>query len=77
MQNNYNRRQFISFIGKSGLGAVIMPQFLISCGNTTTPTNDFSTISKERLEALTKFVLEGLIPSDKDDLLSYHNKVGR
>jgi secreted PhoX family phosphatase len=69
MQNNYNRRQFISFIGKSGLGAVIMPQFLISCGNTTTPTNDFSTISKERLEALTKFVLEGLIPSDKDDLL--------
>jgi len=69
MKNNYNRRQFISFIGKAGLGAVIIPQFLISCGNTTTPTNDFSTISKERLKELKNLVLEGLVPSDKDDLL--------
>ncbi len=69
MKKNYNRRQFISFIGKAGLGVVIIPQFLISCGNTTTPTNDFNIISKERLEALKKLALEGLIPSDKDDLL--------
>jgi len=32
MKNNYNRRQFISFIGKASLGAVMMPQFLISLG---------------------------------------------
>ena len=69
MKNNYNRRQFMSFMGKASLGAVIMPQFLISCGNTTTPTNNFSNISKERLEALKKLVLKGLNPSDQDDLL--------
>lgn len=65
----YNRRQFISFMGKAGFGAIIMPQFLISCGNTTTPTSDFNSISNERLEELKKLVLKGLIPSDKDDLL--------
>lgn len=65
----YSRRKFISFIGKAGLGAVIMPQFLISCGNTTTPTAGFNTISKERLNTLKKLALEGLVPSDKDDLL--------
>ena len=59
----------MSFMGKASLGAVIIPQFLISCGNTTTPTNNFSNISKERLEALKKLVLKGLNPSDKDDLL--------
>ena len=65
----YNRRKFISFLGKAGLGAVIMPQFLIHCGNTTTPTKRFTTITKERLEKLKKLVLEGLLPSKKDDLL--------
>lgn len=69
MKNNYNRREFISFLGKAGLGAVIAPQFLINCGNTTTPTNDFINISKERLKELKKLVLKELIPSDKDDLL--------
>ena len=65
----YDRRKFISFLGKAGLGAVIMPQFLMSCGNTTTPTKGFSTISKERLKELRRLVLDGLNPSDKDDLL--------
>ena len=65
----YNRRKFISFLGKAGLGAVIMPQFLIHCGNTTTPTKRFSTITKERLEELKRLVLEELLPSEKDDLL--------
>ena len=69
MKDNYNRRQFISFLGKAGIGAVVMPQFLISCGNTTTPTNSFSSISKERLQVLKNLALEGLVPSDKDDLL--------
>ncbi|WP_062058914.1 PhoX family protein [Aquimarina longa] len=65
----YSRRKFISFIGKAGLGSVITPQFLISCGNTTTPTTGFNTISTERLNELKKLPLEGLFPSDKDDLL--------
>ena len=65
----YNRRKFISFLGKAGLGAVIMPQFLIHCGNTTTPTKGFTTITKERLEELKRLVLEELLPSEKDDLL--------
>ena len=46
-----------------------MPQFLIHCGNTTTPTKGFTTITKERLEKLKRLVLEGLLPSEKDDLL--------
>ena len=65
----YNRRQFISFMGKAGLGAVIAPQFLLSCGNTSTPTKGFDLTSKERLQTLKNLVLEGLVASDKDDLL--------
>lgn len=56
-------------MGKTGLGTIILPQFLINCGNTTTPTNDFNEISNERLKELKKLVLKGLIPSDEDDLL--------
>lgn len=66
---DYSRRKFISFIGKAGLGSLILPQFLMSCGNTTTPTKSFKTTSKKRLDELKKLVLEGLNPSDKDDLL--------
>ena len=65
----YNRRNFISFLGKAGLGAVFMPQFLMSCGNTPIPTNNFNTISEERLQELKQLVLKGLAPSNKDDLL--------
>ena len=65
----YNRRKFISFLGKASLGAVIAPQFLINCGNIATPTKGLSTTSKERLKELKKLVLEGLLPSDEDDLL--------
>lgn len=58
---DYSRRKFISFMGKAGIGSVIMPQFLIGCGSTT--------ISEERLTELKRLVVEGLVPSDKDDLL--------
>ncbi|MDO6743936.1 DUF839 domain-containing protein [Tenacibaculum soleae] len=74
---NYNRRKFISFIGKASLTSLVLPQFLMSCGNTTTPTKGFSKISKKRLEILKNFVLQGITASDKDDLilangLGYH-----
>ena len=77
---DYNRRKFISFMGKASVGSVIMPQFLISCGNTTTPTKDINNISTKRLNELKAFVLKGLMSSDKDDLLlanglNYHTVV--
>ncbi|WP_405567005.1 PhoX family protein [Polaribacter sp. Asnod6-C07] len=74
---DYNRRQFISFMGKASIASLVLPQFLMSCGNTATPTKDFNKISKERLQALKDFVLKGIPASDKDDLvlangLNYH-----
>ena len=65
----YSRRKFISFMGKAGLGSVAIPQFLVRCGSTTTPPLSFNSLSKDRLRLLKKVVLEGLLPSDKDDLL--------
>ena len=65
----YSRRKFISFMGKAGLGSVAIPQFIVRCGSTTTPPLSFNTLSKDRLRLLKKVVLEGLLPSDKDDLL--------
>ena len=73
----YNRRQFISFLGKAGLGAATIPPFLTSCGNTTTPAETFNKKNEESLQRLGKLVLEGLTPMDQDDLiltkgLNYH-----
>ncbi|WP_422107921.1 PhoX family protein [Winogradskyella sp.] len=65
---SYSRRKFISFLGKASLGTALVPPFLISCGNTTTPT-ETKNLSEEELERLKTFVLEALPASDKDDLL--------
>ena len=65
----YNRRKFISFIGKAGVGLAVAPQFLVSCGNTTTPVKGFNEMSEDQLNTLKNLVLEGVLPSDKDDLL--------
>ncbi|EDP98460.1 alkaline phosphatase PhoX [Kordia algicida OT-1] len=65
----YSRRNFISFLGKASLGAVMMPQFLISCGNTTTPAPGFKNTPEAILKKLKNFVLKGMLPSDTDDLL--------
>lgn len=64
----YNRKEFITFLGKAALGATFFPPFLISYGNTSMPikTGD---ISKEQLERLKKLSLEELAASDQDDLL--------
>jgi len=64
----YSRKEFISFLGKATLGAIIAPPFLAGCGSTSTPTNG-EVVSKDSLETLKKLVLEGLAASDKDDLL--------
>lgn len=63
-----NRREFISFLGKASLSALIAPPFLMSCGSTTTPILN-NTFSKDYLERLKNLSLESLLPSDKDDLL--------
>jgi len=78
--NTYNRRAFISFLGKAGLGATVLPPFLVSCGSTTTPSEKLSDISQEKLQGLKDLILEGLNASDQDDLrltkgLNYHTIV--
>jgi secreted PhoX family phosphatase len=65
----YSRRNFISFLGKASLGALVMPQFLISCGNTTTPAPEFKNTPEAILKHLKDVVLEAIQPSDVDDLL--------
>lgn len=64
----YNRRKFISFLGKASIGLVVAPPFLVGCGNTTTPSKSES-ISDSTFEALKNLKLVNLSPSDTDDLL--------
>lgn len=64
----YNRREFISFLGKASLGVATIPPFLISCGNTTTPVVT-GPLTKEQLEKLKAITLKGISASNKDDLL--------
>ncbi len=73
---SYNRRQFISFLGKASLGAAIVPPFLLGCGNSSKPIAN-GDLSEEHLEKLKKIILEAVPASDKDDLilangLDYH-----
>lgn len=75
----YNRKEFLSFLGKATLGAAILPPFLVSCGNTSTPSGT-ETLSDSQRETLGKFVLEALEATNKDDLvltkgLDYHTVI--
>ncbi len=67
-KRKYNRKEFITFLGKVTLGASFIPPFLMSYGNTSMPikTGD---ISNKKLARLKKLSLEGLAASDQDDLL--------
>lgn len=72
----YNRRKFISFLGKASLGAIISPPFLISCGKNSTPSNT-KKVAYKNLEKLKKVTLEALAPTNEDNLvltkgLEYH-----
>ena len=51
----YNRRSFISFLGKASLGAIVVRPFLMSSGNSTTPTT-VEKIAEATLERLKKVV---------------------
>ncbi|WP_459211500.1 PhoX family protein [Aquimarina rhabdastrellae] len=75
----YDRRRFIEFLGKVGIGVVAIPPFLTNCGNTTTPTKSKLRLD-DSLEKLKNLKLKALTPSDKDDLLlaeglQYHTVV--
>tara|TARA_B110000008_G_scaffold109617_1_gene112580 strand:+ start:845 stop:2515 length:1671 start_codon:yes stop_codon:yes gene_type:complete len=75
----YSRRSFISFLGKASLGSIIIPPFLINCGNTTTPITK-GNISKKTIDRLKKILLVSINPSDQDDLLltnglNYHTVI--
>ncbi|MEL6533949.1 MAG: alkaline phosphatase PhoX [Bacteroidota bacterium] len=65
----YGRRKFISFLGKATVGAAVVPPFLVSCGSTSTPSGTFAKTGEEVLKRLKALVIEGLMPSDQDDLL--------
>ncbi|MEL6834710.1 MAG: alkaline phosphatase PhoX [Bacteroidota bacterium] len=64
----YNRRKFISFLGKASLGTAIIPPFLAGCGSTTTPIS-LDNITAERLRHLKSLPVKDLLASDTDDLL--------
>lgn len=69
----------MSFVGKASLAAIIAPPFLYSCGNNPTPIAIDDTTDVQ-LKKLKNLVLEGIKPSDKDDLLlakglNYHTIV--
>ena len=64
----YNRRTFISFLGKASIGALIPAPLLLGCtasGTTLKPAK----ITQERLRQLTDVILEDLAPSNLDDLV--------
>jgi secreted PhoX family phosphatase len=64
----YNRRKFISFLGKASIGSILIPPFLVNCSSNTSPI-DYKNLPKKTLERLKKLTLENLIASDTDDLL--------
>lgn len=64
----YNRKEFLSFLGKVSIGLTVIPPFLMSCGNTSTP-NTNEVITEDHLEKLRKLVLKSLTASNQDDLL--------
>ena len=64
----YSRRKFVSFLGKASLGTMIIPPFLMGCGNNSKPIN-LDALSDEELIRLKQVLLKGLTASDQDDLL--------
>ena len=69
MENKkYSRKEFVSFLGKVGLGVAISPSFLMSCGSNNSAIIS-EALSIDEINKLKKLVLEGLVASDKDDLL--------
>lgn len=64
----YNRKEFISFLGKASLGSLILPPFLLGCGNSS-HANSIHKLNSSQLERLRKISIDNLAASNIDDLL--------
>ena len=64
-----SRRKFISFIGKAGIGAFVIPELLMNCKHRNSITKDKKKALEKRLYQLKRIPLKSLVPSDEDDLL--------
>ncbi|MEL6390861.1 MAG: alkaline phosphatase PhoX [Bacteroidota bacterium] len=67
-QKKYSRKEFLSFLGRASVAVAVVPPFLSSCGSTSTPMVTGS-LSNEQKDRMKKLLLQGLDPSDQDDLL--------
>ena len=65
-KKKYNRKEFLSFLGKASIGLAI-PPFLNSCGSTAKIVSS-QELDADTLKSLRKIPLLGLVASDKDDL---------
>lgn len=63
-----SRREFVQFLGKATIGAVMVPTFLESCGNYNNKIIG-PKWSKDDLDRLRKQVIQGLMPTDTDDVV--------
>ena len=68
MKRIYNRKDFLAFLGKAGIGTAIAPSLLMRCNFKDTSKIAPSLLDK-KLYRFDDFLLESLVPSDKDDLL--------
>ena len=64
---SYNRRSFITFLGKATLGAAVAPPFLMGCGQNKNP--NAIQLDADALAALKRLPLKNIAASDVDDLL--------
>ena len=61
----HSRRSFISFLGKASLSTLLLiPPFLMSCGNTPTPILTGEGITEATIERLKKVLLKSINPSE-------------
>lgn len=69
----YDRRKFVSFLGKASIGALVLPPFLSSCGNNSTPHRSVTIPDSATFDRLKKVALKHLEASSKDDLILTEN----
>lgn len=67
LKKEYNRKEFIQFLGQASLGALVLPPFLTASGNSSTVVS--TAFSVKDYDKLKNVELTALLPSDKDDLL--------
>ena len=68
MNKKYNRKEFISFLGTASIGSLILPPFILGCGNSTKPISAIK-LSANKIDRLSKTPIKNLAASNKDDLL--------